>query len=54
MSIIFRSDPTHLALVVIALEERLGKMQWRLDMKDTVRATITRQYAGKGDVTDSD
>ena len=29
-------------------------MQWRLDMKDTVRTTITGRYAGKGDVTDSD
>ena len=26
--------------VVIALEERFGKMQWSLDMADTVRATI--------------
>ena len=40
--------------VVIALEERYGKMQWSLDMADTVRATIASQYAGKNDVADSD
>ena len=40
--------------VVIALEERFGKMQWSLDMADTVRATIASRYAGKNDVTDSD
>ena len=40
--------------VVIALEERFGKMQWSLDMADTVRATITSRYAGKNDVTGSD
>ena len=40
--------------VVIALEERFGKMQWSIDMADTVRATIASQYAGKNDVTDSD
>ena len=40
--------------VVIALEERLGKMQWSLDMSDTVRATIASRYAGKNDVADSD
>ena len=40
--------------VVIALEERFGKMQWSLDMADTVRATIASRYAGKSDVTDSD
>ena len=40
--------------VVIALEERFGKMQWSLDMADTVRATIVSRYAGKNDVTDSD
>ena len=39
---------------VIALEERIGKMQWHLDIKDTVRATIASRYAGKGDVADSD
>ena len=40
--------------VVIALEERFGKMQWSLDMADTVRATIASRYAGKNDVADSD
>ena len=40
--------------VVIALEERFGKMQWSLDMADTVRATIASRYAGKNDVIDSD
>ena len=40
--------------VVIALEERFGKMQWNLDMADTVRATIASRYAGKNDVADSD
>ena len=40
--------------VVIALEERFGKMQWSLDMADTVRATIASRYAGKNDVTESD
>ena len=40
--------------IVIALEERFGKMQWSLDMADTVRATIASRYAGKNDVTDSD
>ena len=35
--------------VVIALEERFGKMQWSLDMADTVRATIASRYAGKND-----
>ena len=40
--------------VVIALEERFGKMQWSLDMADTVRATIASRYAGKNDVVDSD
>ena len=40
--------------VVIALEERFGKMQWSLDMADTVSATIASRYAGKKDVADSD
>ena len=40
--------------VVIALEERFGKMQWSLDMADTVRATIASRYADKNDVADSD
>ena len=40
--------------VVIALEERFGKMQWSLDMADTVRATTASRYAGKNDVVDSD
>ena len=40
--------------IVIALEERFGKMQWSLDMADTVRATIASRYAGKNDVVDSD
>ena len=40
--------------VVIALEERFGKMQWSLDMADTVRATIASRYSGKNDVADSD
>ena len=40
--------------VVITLEERFGKMQWSLDMADTVRATIASRYAGKNDVADSD
>ena len=40
--------------VFIALEERFGKMQWSLDMADTVRATIASRYAGKNDVADSD
>ena len=39
--------------LVISLEERLGKMQWLFDMKDTIRETIASQYVGKGDVTDS-
>ena len=43
-----------LSWVVIALEERFGKMQWSLDMADTFRATIASRYAGKNDVTDSD
>ena len=40
--------------VVIALEDRFGKMQWSLDMADTVRATIASRYTGKNDVADSD
>ena len=40
--------------VVVALEERFGKMQWSLDMADTVRATTASRYAGKNDVADSD
>ena len=40
--------------VVIVLEDRFGKMQWRVDMADTVRATIASRYAGKNDVTDSE
>ena len=39
---------------IIALEERFGKMEWSLDMADTVRATIASRYAGKNDVVDSD
>ena len=31
--------------VVIALEERFGKIQWSLDMADTVSATIASRYA---------
>ena len=40
--------------LVIALDERIGKMQWRLDIKDTVRTTIASRYAGKDDVADID
>ena len=43
-----------LRCVVIELEERFGKMQWSIDMADTVRATIASRYAGNNDVTDSD
>ena len=43
-----------LCWLVIALEEKIGKMQWFLDIKDTVRATIASLYAGKDDVADSD
>ena len=42
-----------LRCVVIALEERFGKMQWNLNMADTVRATIAGRFAGKNDVADS-
>ena len=40
--------------IVIALEERFGKMQWSFDVADTVRATIASRYASKNDVVDSD
>ena len=43
-----------LRCVVIYLEERFGKMQWSIDMADTVRATIASRYACNNDVTDSD
>ena len=40
--------------IIIAVEERVGKMQWCADMADTVRATIASRYAGKNEVGDSD
>ena len=37
---------------VFAVEERCGKLQWRIDIIEKVKDNIESQYAGKVDVCD--